>query len=892
MNMNKNIALITSILLFQSTNFAITLTSKAQTVPQNSNCEIIPEKDALAGKFSEKQLETIASRITVKVIGDNNGGSGTLLAKKGNTYLVLTNNHVVRGVNSIKIKTVDGKTHTAQIVPNTKFEKFDLALLQFQSNEIYCPRDIEDVANFIPNTTTSVTAGGFSGEKGEMIFSHGKIQQISQPLKEGYQIGYTSNIEQGMSGGAIIDSSGILVGINGRGAYPILNSAYVYENGSRPSEAEIQEMRKLSWGIPISTVLAEVNADILTAYSLPLPETTASVPEPQLTGWLGDLEQKAKEFTVRIDSTSTDNGSGVIIAKNKDGNTYTYTVLTAAHVVCERNKGDDITKPCRDENYKIVTHDNEKYPVDKSTIKKEEGIDLAVVKFKSERDYQVATLANYNPNSYQYILTAGYPKLKANYSPWKLTIGRTFDKELGLIKSGQSDFTIYSNGKLRNTTFLSGGYELVYTNITSAGMSGGAVLDFRGEVIGIHGRAEAEEGKLQVGYSLGIPISTFLEIEKQFHVQANVKNSYVPQLSYEQIKDIEKAVLSTNVTTGNATAKQWIERGNQFWRLRRYSDAIKAFDEAIRQNTSSSYLAYYGKGLALGEYGKYQEALEALEQAVKLKNNFADVWRRLSKFHRELNQFEEALLAIEKAIQLQPQNRQKNPNLYNEKFSVLTSLKRYKEAEVAINQAIDINPRGAFYLNRGNLYSVLQKRELALADFNKAIAINPQDIEAYVSRGILYDKQKKSELALADFNKAIAINPESVRAYIIRGSFYFEQKKSELALADYNKVIAIDPDYTEAYIVRGYLYQKQKKRELALADFNKAIAITINPYHAKAYTRRGQFYYEQKKFELALADYNKAIAINSDYAEALYSRGDIYAEQKKSELALADYNKD
>ncbi|NJM24019.1 MAG: hypothetical protein HC907_38340, partial [Richelia sp. SM1_7_0] len=75
--MNKNIAIITSILLFQFPTFAITLTTKAQTAPQNSTCEIIPEKvkdDYL--EYSEKQLETIANRITVKVIGDNNGGSG------------------------------------------------------------------------------------------------------------------------------------------------------------------------------------------------------------------------------------------------------------------------------------------------------------------------------------------------------------------------------------------------------------------------------------------------------------------------------------------------------------------------------------------------------------------------------------------------------------------------------------------------------------------------------------------------------------------------------------------------------------------------------------------------------------------------------------------------
>ncbi|MHC5827680.1 MAG: S1 family peptidase, partial [Nostoc sp.] len=142
----------------------------------------------------------------------------------------------------------------------------------------------------------------------------------------------------------------------------------------------------------------------------------------QLTGWLGELEEKAKQITVRIDNIGGDNGSGITSKKGgngsgiiiaKDGNTY--TVLTASHVVCKR---DAPTKPCVNSNYQILAPDGKQYPVDKGTIKIEEGVDLAVVKFTaSNQNYQVATLANYNPNDSDYMFTAGYPKL-GNNSPW------------------------------------------------------------------------------------------------------------------------------------------------------------------------------------------------------------------------------------------------------------------------------------------------------------------------------------------------------------------------------------------------------------------------------------------------------------------------------------------
>ncbi|MHC5916980.1 MAG: S1 family peptidase [Nostoc sp.] len=123
---------------------------------------------------------------------------------------------------------------------------------------------------------------------------------------------------------------------------------------------------------------------------------------------------------MRIDSTSGANGSGVIIAKDGD----TYTVLTASHVVCEKKED---KQPCGDYKYQILAPDGKQYPVEKSTIKIESGVDLAVVKFTaSNENYQVAILGDYNPNTYDYMFTAGYPKL-SNNSSWRFTMGQIFE---------------------------------------------------------------------------------------------------------------------------------------------------------------------------------------------------------------------------------------------------------------------------------------------------------------------------------------------------------------------------------------------------------------------------------------------------------------------------------
>ncbi|UKO98747.1 tetratricopeptide repeat protein [Nostoc sp. UHCC 0870] len=852
-------------------------------------CEIEPALPE-TGEYSPQQLQTLASQNTVRIIGDSNGGSGTLIAKQGNTYLVVTNAHVIRGVNNIQLQTTDKKNHTAKLIPNRNLENLDLALLEFQTSQNYCLRKIAD---FIPYKQTPVTAAGYSSEKREIVYRTGTVEQIpDRPLKEGYQIGYTSDIEQGMSGGAIINSRGELIGINGKSAYPLFNTGYTYADGTKPTEAEIQQMRTVSWGIPVSTFLARVDQATLTAYSLPLPNVRDSLPQPQLTGWLGELEQKAKQFTVKIQNKSGGNGSGVIIAK--DGNTY--TVLTSAHVF---SAPDDANKICNNCNYEIVAVDGKTYQVDNNTIKVEIGVDLAVVKFTaSQENYQVATLANYNPNDNDYIFTAGYPQL-GNSSPWRLTMGTIFEKEQGLVTIRQSDFKSENVSGLQTASSLTGGYELVYTSITFEGMSGGPVLDSLGRVIGIHGRAEGEQafdektgdsgssrGQVQLGYSLGIPTSTFLGLATRLGVQAQkVETTIATRLNNQQIKSIQSAILSTDISTGNTTASQWIERGNQLWRLRRYPEAVAAFDKAIEQKPSFVYLAYYGKGLALDWDGKSQEAIAALKSATELKPDFKAAWESLSVINRTLNQFEQALVAIEKAIQLKPDN----PNLYNEKYLLLKDLKRYKAAEVAIEKAIQLNPRAAFFLNRGILYYELKKWDLAIADYDKAIAINPELALAYINRGILYQELKKWDLAIANYDKAIAINPELADAYYNRGILYKELKKWDLAIADYDKAIAINPELAVAYINRGILYQELKKWDLAIADYDKAIA--INPELAVAYINRGILYYELKKWDLAIADYDKTIAINPELALAYINRGLLYYDLKKMDLAITDYDK-
>jgi tetratricopeptide (TPR) repeat protein/S1-C subfamily serine protease len=862
--------------------------------------------------------EQILQRVTVRITSEINRGSGTIIGKKGDNYLVLTNTHVARTAKNLQVQTHDGHSRAARIVPGSLSENQDLALLEFSDTRNYA---IATIAEFTINQNSiglEVVAAGYVAETGQYRTTKGTLEQVSdRPLREGYSVGYSGEIVQGMSGGGIF-VEGELIGINGRSAYPILSN-YIYEDGTKPTGEEIQQMRAVNWGIPLNTLLTYIRPEILSAYNLPLPQVNPDIETTAYTGYIAQLEAKAKGFTVRIDSTSGANGSGVIIAQQGK----TYTVLTADHVLCEKVAEE---KTCANVTYTVVTRDGKTRKIEKSTIIRQEGVDLAVFQFESQDNYPVAEIANYNPNTNDFVFAAGFPKIGQNPSKWLFSGGIINDKETGLLQTRQSDLSTQQSGTLQSVASLTGGYELVYTSITFGGMSGGAVLDSQGRVIGIHGRSEgAGGGKIQLGFSLGIPISTFIGLQERLKVKPQLLTTTQPQVSQQQQLEIIKAITGVIVPNTNATADIWIERGGQLWRLRRYEEAIKAFDEAIKQNDPDNvYLAWYGKGLALFTLDKDQPAIEALQQAINtlpkgedLKEFHSSILQLQSAVYQYLENYEQALTVINQAIFLFPNN----PNHYNEKWAVLSELKRYDEGLAAINKAIELAPRAQAYYNRGNLYFNQQKYELALADYNKAIELDSNDAyaynnrgnlyydqqkydlaladftkaielnrnfaEAYLGRGVVYYLQQKYELALADFNKAIELDSKLAMAYYNRGNLYFNQQKYELALADYSKAIEINRNYANAYLNRGNLYSNQQKYELALADYSKAIE--INPNDAMAYNNRGNLYFNQQKYELALADYNKAIEINRNFAEAYNNRGNLYFAQQKYKLALADY---
>ena len=73
----------------------------------------------------------------------------------------------------------------------------------------------------------------------------------------------------------------------------------------------------------------------------------------------------------------------------------------------------------------------------------------------------------------------------------------------------------------------------------------------------------------------------------------------------------------------------------------------------------------------------------------------------------------------------------------------------------------------------------------AIADYNKALELDPKDATAYNNRGFTYDNKGDYDKAIADYDAAIRLNPEYARAYNNRGFTYDKKGDYDRAIADY-----------------------------------------------------------------------------------------------------------
>jgi len=201
------------------------------------------------------------------------------------------------------------------------------------------------------------------------------------------------------------------------------------------------------------------------------------------------------------------------------------------------------------------------------------------------------------------------------------------------------------------------------------------------------------------------------------------------------------------------------------------------------------------------------------------------------------------------------------------------------------NLAIKQNPKSLdAYVKRACYYRHLCKYQASIADFKKAIELEPDShllsaLHYWIGGGL--DRINDFKGAIEHFTLAIESGKNHIgsikktgiremdmdinipRLYYDRGLVKNRLKQYQSALDDFNLALEYYPDWSEAYFGMGLSYERQEKYDSAIYFYKKAI--NENMYLVSAYNNVASIYTTQKNYTQALKYYEKAIMLEPSY---------------------------
>jgi len=579
---------------------------------------------------------------------------------------------------------------------------------------------------------------------------------------------------------------------------------------------------------------------------------------------------KPEESIVKITyGDAPGHGTGFLI-EDKSG---LCTVVTAAHVVPK--------------NREILVTTSNANLFNAAEVKRAENADLAVVTFEDGGfgDCSYPTLALGDSDRLgvgDRITMTGYPERAGE------------DHIVAQTPGGTITYVA--------TSPLPQGYAISYDMTSAGGMSGAPLLNTAGKVVGIHGRTdieivqrgrseqssaeqieELEAAEVRVTassqvyhFKWGIPIKTFVEQRSSF--------------ASENVFSQDSTVSSEGSSDPNLkTIQDLMDRADRLRKSGDYRDALEIYEEVL-QLDSGNAKAWFGKGYSLNDLEQNDEALVALDKAVALDSELIWAWSNRGWLLEDLGREEDALDSYRKAISIDINEvgLDNADNWYGRGVAFL-GLKRYEEALEANNKSISLDPNFNFaWNNKGYSLNNLKRYEEALEAFEEAIRLNVDAPHPRLGKGQSLAFLERYEDAIDAYDKANELNIKGPAAWSGKGDALGALAKHDEALIAYDEAIDIDPDYSSAWSGKGNAQNNLKQYQDALESLEKAISLDSENFFA--WTNKGNVLSHLDQHEAAVEALDKAIDLKSDDAFTLNNKASSLRKLERYEDALEAYN--
>ena len=282
-------------------------------------------------------------------------------------------------------------------------------------------------------------------------------------------------------------------------------------------------------------------------------------------------------------------------------------------------------------------------------------------------------------------------------------------------------------------------------------------------------------------------------------------------------------------------------------------------------------------------------AVSKLNECVRNNPNNDAAYYQLSKIYIETQKYEPALLFAKNAAKLDKQNKWYSVQL----AEALAFNNKLPDAAAVYEDLISKYPEEEdYYLTAAYLFQKGGKNDEALRLFNKLEQKKGVSEELCLQKQQVFLRMGKVDLAAAELEKLISLNPTEVRYYGMLAELYESNNKPEKSMETYERLMKVSPGDGRGYVSMTQFYLRKKDYPHFYETLTKCIESNDLPADVKIGMLGlliQQAVIDSSKLNDAYTLSNLLVAKNSKDARSYAIRGDIYAQQRNTNKAIADY---
>jgi tetratricopeptide (TPR) repeat protein len=188
----------------------------------------------------------------------------------------------------------------------------------------------------------------------------------------------------------------------------------------------------------------------------------------------------------------------------------------------------------------------------------------------------------------------------------------------------------------------------------------------------------------------------------------------------------------------------------------------------------------------------------------------------------------------------------------------------------------------------------LAPRQRTMEQLNAEVRSHPNSTSPLLERGSWYLLDGDFDNGMADFDRALVVDPRCARAHIGKSRLYKGHNQTQMALAELQKAARLAPPNfaVDAVFESAFLHRELAQYPQALAEYDKVLKSGFLSKKRQAYAvfQRGEIYLRTGKFEAAIVDFCSALQKDPTLILAQLMRARAYTSLNDLKPALADYN--